>query len=482
MGTSPSTPPTLSKSRFLSGLQCQKALWLSVHRPELAAEMEPARRAVIEAGNEVGRAAHALFPGGVLVDEPYWRHEAGVERTRQLVQDPEVPAIFEAAFEHAGVRIRVDVLERLGRGGERSAWGLREVKASTGLKDHHVPDVAVQRFVLEGAGLAIPSVELVHVNGEFVRGPGPIDWQRFFTRQDVTEQAVAFQRALPRSVAEMQALLGEPDAPEVEPSGHCFEPWECGCWAHCTAVKPPQWHLGLKRASEARRAIWLEALATGRPWVAPELAEALAGTGPPAWCLDFETVAPAIPLYPGTRPYQAVAFLFSLHRLAAGGSVAHADFLADGRADPRPELAARLVEALAADDAPILVWSSFEARVLRDLAEAAPALAPALERLRARLVDLLALTRAHAYHPGFAGSYSLKDVAPALAPGFGYGGLEQVTDGAAAATAFARLVAGAVPAAEAGALRAELRAYCARDTEALVEVHRALRRLAGEGG
>jgi hypothetical protein len=476
-----SSPPTLSKSRFLTGLQCPKALWLTVHQPDLAAEMDPARQAVIEAGNEVGRAAHELFPGGVLVDEPYWRHEAAVERTRALVADPAVPAIFEAAFEHAGVRIRVDVLERLGRGGDAAAWGLREVKASAGLKEHHVPDVAVQRFVLEGAGLAIPSVELVHVNGEFVRGEGPIDWRRFFTRQDVTEQALAFQRALPRSVGEMRALLGRPDAPAVEPSGHCFDPWECGFWAHCTAAKPPAWHLGLKRASEARRAIWLEALATGRPWVAPELAEVLADAGPPAWCLDFETVAPAIPLYPGTRPYEALPFLYSLHRLAPDGSAAHADFLADGRADPRPELAARLVEALSADDAPILVWSGFEARVLRGLAEAAPALAPALDRLRARIVDLLAVVRAHAYHPGFAGSYSLKDVAPALAPGFGYGGLEQVTDGAAAATAFARLAAGAVPAAEADALRAELRAYCARDTQALVEVHRALRRLAGEG-
>jgi hypothetical protein len=472
-------PPTLSKSRFLTGLQCSKALWLTVHHPELAAEMDPARQAVIDAGNEVGRAAHELFPGGVLVDEPYWRHEAAVARTCRLVQDPSVPAIFEAAFVHAGVRIRADVLERLGPA--PNTWGLREVKASAGLKDHHVPDVAVQRFVLEGAGLSVPSVELVHVNGEFVRGEGPIDWREFFVREDLTAQAADFQRALPRSLGEMQALLARPDAPEVEPSGHCFDPWECGFWAHCTAAKPPTWHLGLVRASEARRAVWLEALATGRPWVAPELAVALAATGPPAWCLDFETVAPAIPLYPGTRPYQAVAFLFSLHRLEPDGGVAHVDCLADGRADPRPELAVRLVEVLSVDDAPILVWSGFESRVLRDLAEAAPALGPALAHVRARLVDLLAITRAHAYHPGFGGSYSLKDVAPALAPGFGYGGLEQVADGAAAATAFAQLAAGAVEGEAAAALRAELRAYCARDTEALVEVHRALRRLAGEG-
>jgi len=35
---------------------------------------------------------------------------------------------------------------------------------------------------------------------------------------------------------------------------------------------------------------------TGRPFVSPDLARALAGTGPPAYYLDFETTNPAIPL------------------------------------------------------------------------------------------------------------------------------------------------------------------------------------------
>jgi hypothetical protein len=40
--------------------------------------------------------------------------------------DRVVPAIFEAAFEHAGIRVRVDVLERRPRG----YWGMYEVKSS----------------------------------------------------------------------------------------------------------------------------------------------------------------------------------------------------------------------------------------------------------------------------------------------------------------------------------------------------------------
>ena len=61
--------------------------------------------------------------------------------------DRPVPAIFEAAFEHAGVRVRVDVLERRSRG----YCGMNEVKSSGEVKDHHYDDVAVQIYVLRGA-------------------------------------------------------------------------------------------------------------------------------------------------------------------------------------------------------------------------------------------------------------------------------------------------------------------------------------------
>ena len=102
--------------------------------------------------------------------------------------------------------------------------------------------------------------------------------------------------------------------------------------------------------------------------------------------------------------------------------------------------------------------------------------------MRGRLLDLLPLVRDHVYHPGFAGSFSLKSVAPALAPGFGYGDLEAVADGTAAAAALLRLQRGQVGEAEASALRGALLAYCRRDTEALVRVHGALRDLASGRG
>jgi hypothetical protein len=56
-----------------------------------------------------------MFAGGVLVEEKPWDHAVAVARTPALMADHSVPAI-EAAFEHSGVAIRVDVPETFCRG------------------------------------------------------------------------------------------------------------------------------------------------------------------------------------------------------------------------------------------------------------------------------------------------------------------------------------------------------------------------------
>jgi hypothetical protein len=148
------------------------------------------------------------------------------------------------------------------------------------------------------------------------------------------------------------------------------------------------------------------------------------------------------------------------------------------------DVQAILLEAAAAGDEPILVWSSFEATALAALAEALPDLAAPLAALRGRLRDLAVPTRRFVYHPGFGGSFSIKDVVPALVPGFGWDDLAATTgiaEGSAAAAAFERIASGEARASDEARIREALDAYCERDTQAMVEVHRALRELAGRG-
>ena len=112
-GSQTKTSAWLSKSKYIAGLQCPKRLWLAFHAPDLGTAPDEAVLARLDEGADVGRAAHALFPGGVLVAQEAWAGGEALTRTQALMGDPAVPAIFEAAFQHAGVRVRVDVLERL---------------------------------------------------------------------------------------------------------------------------------------------------------------------------------------------------------------------------------------------------------------------------------------------------------------------------------------------------------------------------------
>ena len=116
-------------------------------------------------GIEVGIRARLLWPGGVLVDTKYDDYDEAIRRTKALIADPTVPAIFEAALAHDGVLIRVDALEHLPDG----RWRLNEVKSSSRIKDEHLEDIALQSYVSVGSGLELADAYLVFIGGKYIR-------------------------------------------------------------------------------------------------------------------------------------------------------------------------------------------------------------------------------------------------------------------------------------------------------------------------
>jgi hypothetical protein len=107
--------PRLSKSKFVAGVQCLKRLYLQVFEPEEAADNTPGTQVLLEQGQAVGREAQRAFPDGVLVAADHEHIPEALTETALLIDNRAVPAIFEAALEHNGVLVRVDILERLPR-------------------------------------------------------------------------------------------------------------------------------------------------------------------------------------------------------------------------------------------------------------------------------------------------------------------------------------------------------------------------------
>jgi hypothetical protein len=143
-----------------------------------------------------------------------------------------------------------------------------------------------------------------------------------------------------------------------------------------------------------------------------------------------------------------------------------AQFLAEDQTDPRTEFITSLCAALG-NGGSIVVYSAFEPRRLSELAAWLPEFAGRIRKIQRRPWDLLSVVRNHVYHPKFAGSYSIKNVLPALVPGMTYVGME-VADGTDAGLAWGSLLRGGLGQAEWDGVRKALLEYCGQDTLAFV--------------
>ena len=220
----------LSKSRFQSGLQCLKRLYLECYHRELADPVSAAQQAVFDRGVAVGELARERFPGGWLVEESHLQHGQSVEITRSLLEKAEIPAIYEAGFTFQGIRTRVDILRRT----SHNAFDLVEVKSGTRVKPEHISDVAIQVYVVEGSGVPISKAYLMHLNRNYVHQGGSPDFERQFSLQDVTDAARSFiaERA-PEALARMRAVLRKRDTPDIKTGPHCQNPYRCSFYGHC---------------------------------------------------------------------------------------------------------------------------------------------------------------------------------------------------------------------------------------------------------
>ena len=485
-----SSAPRLSKSRFTSGLQCHKKLWWEVHERD-APELQPDKvlQDLFDQGRQVGEAARALYPGGVLIDLP---RDAGAERVAatKAALASGAPAVFEATFIADGMFVAIDVLEKQGDG-----YRLTEVKSSSSQKPEHIPDVAVQARVAAACGVNVTAAEVMHLNREF-RHPDVGD---LFARTDVTAPVAAFVGQVPDEMARQRAMLAGP-LPDVPIGAQCFEPRECPfiarCWpdgpdhiGHLAGVGPKKTVAYLERGITAISDLpktekltftqkrQLKAMAEGRIVVEPTLARELEPFGGRLGFLDFETIIRAIPVWPGMAPWQQAAAQFSYHERQPDGTYTHSAFLAEGPHDARPPLAAAMVRATANADR-VVTYTGFEKTRIRELQLAVPDLATELAALEAKLIDLFPVVRNCVYHPGFNGSFSLKAILTPLVPELTYNDLV-IVDGRVASVEIARLlfVADKIPKHERDRVRQELLDYCQRDTWAMVKLVEKLRSL-----
>lgn len=445
----------------------------------------------------MGELARKYFPRGVLIAENFRNLEDSQEATRQAISAG-AGLVYEATFRHESVLARVDILKKALTA--ENSWDLIEVKNAAAPKQAHIMDLAVQYFVLSGAGLNINRALLMFLNTDYVR-LGELDLHQLFKFSDITAQVEAALPHLSGMIEDFESTLAGPREPIEEVGRHCSRPHHCEfipyCWGHLPKddiVHFPflRWpkiealkERGINRLGEIpedlelrqNQRLWLQVAKSGRPHIeSAALKEFLETLHYPVYFLDFETTGPAIPIYDGTKPFDHVPFQFSLRILSRDGTQHHVEFLGDGARDPRPEMAALLARSIGPEGSVVAYYAPFEGKILELLAQAEPEYEKELRQIRCRLWDLLTpFARNYYVHPDFKGSSSIKAVLPALVPDMTYKNLT-IQRGMAASYAYGMLVSRNLPRAEAAALRQSLLEYCGQDTLAMVKILEFLQR------
>ncbi len=478
----------LSKSQFVRGLQCHKALWLLKHRPDLRSEPDEQSESLFETGHTVGELACQLLPGGVEIKFDSTDFDGMVRKTQQLIESG-TEIIYEATFKERGIFAMVDILLKRNGG-----WNMYEVKASTSVKPYHQDDAAIQWYALSEA-LPLRKAYIVHINNLYVR-QGALDIPRLFSIEDITEIVLAKQEKIPERLETMEEMLKQAE-PVIDIGPQCSNPHDCDFTTHCWSHIPDRSVFNLYKMSGKKKfelysqgIIGYEDLAmtnnlseVQRVQVTSQLSnQEIINSGiikkfldtleHPINFLDFETFQEAIPRFDGQKPYMQMPFQYSLHILQEDGTLQHKEFLGDENIDPREDLIIRMLDDLTESGSIVAYNMSFEKRMIRELADAFPEHSSRLLMLLDRFVDLLDPFRNLGYyHPNFNGSFSIKSVLPALFPDdpeLNYKALN-IQNGGMAMDTFANLFK-LKDSGMKDSIRNDLLAYCRLDTLAMVKI------------
>lgn len=483
----------LSKSQYVKGKQCAKALWFDHHRKDLLPPVDETAEARFAAGREVGALARQLFPGGKLVACKPWEIEKSLQLTKELIQQDATVIYEAAALSPDGAYARADILIRTPTG----AWNLIEVKSSTSVKDYHLDDASVQYHIFTQAGYTIDQCVILHISNDYIRN-GALDLGALFTQADITDLVHAQQTAIPSLIGSLGKLVSGNEEPQIAIGPHCSAPFDCNYQEHCWKDVPEYSIFNVLQGKKA-----FEVSAASGSYLVKDIPEHHIPKGAkaidvschvgntshteqaqlksflnplqyPIYYLDFETIGPAVPMYDNTKPYQPVPFQFSLHIEHAPDRLEHKGYLHCQQTDPREEFVEQLLSQCGSSG-PIIVYNQmFEAGCVKALAETFPHHETALLALIERMVDLLVPFRQRwLYHSKQNGSASIKAVLPAFT-NESYEELN-IANGAVASDQYLAFMQGKLPDDAKDKLYTDLIAYCELDTYGMVQLMRVLR-------
>ena len=431
-------------------------LWLKKHDKSKLPPVDENTQAMFDAGHQFEPYAESLFPEGVTLGfsdyDEYrslpWRTKDAMERGDQV--------LFQPRFEWSEFTCICDIVSFVGE----NEVDLYEIKASTKVKPEHEYDLAFQTAVLEGSGLKVRNISVIHVNNQYVRH-GEIKSKEITAFTDITEAVRAKGEATKQHMARALAAAKSPSMPDPDP-----ELAKLGSKKDWLAIyKNLVGETAVRQAADMQPVINHEAIK-----------HFLNELEYPLYFLDYETMSGLIPYFDGHRPYQQVPFQYSLHVLdSPGADLIQKEYLHRENSDPARPLTERLLQDIGSQGSVIVWFEGFEKARNSELGDMLPEYREALEAINGRVVDLMIPFKLKWYQDErFNDSASIKQVLPVLCPQLSYKELG-IQEGGSAQRLWMEAILDEKRADQKDQILTDLIEYCKLDTLAMVEIYKFLR-------
>ena len=190
-------------------------MWLTTHKRELEI-ISSQQQSIMDQGTEFGVIARTFYPGGELIST--LNVAEAVEQTQAIFKrfndgQARFP-IYEAAFVHDDIAVRVDILTPDSDG----AWRIVEIKSGNakdkdGFKANLLFDVAIQKYVVSNSDLRVTTVELGCPNKDYIYAEAG-NLTGLLETFNVTQQVDLLSKLVIKATKDAKELILSPNEPE----------------------------------------------------------------------------------------------------------------------------------------------------------------------------------------------------------------------------------------------------------------------------
>ncbi|WP_343327777.1 DUF2779 domain-containing protein [Leptospira congkakensis] len=438
------------------------------------------------------------FPNSQTIERTMEKEES-FQKTSEWISEKK--SIFHA---HLRSDRYVSTVEYLEYDPEREGWILWDFRPIGSLKQDILRSFFFHKKIAEAMSLNILAFKLIRIQTKYIYPGGVIKPEDYLLIEDITPRMDAenttreseweqFQKEIDRTIEQSVQFSFLDSKPSCRSLKTCLSPTHCAKGKENTKeifdfrdsseLAKGWFALGYNSYESVPNSelspiqrIQKEAHITGKTYFDRiNFENYLTNVTKTVAFLDFESINPYLPLYPQTRPFQHVPYLYSLHIWDSENDIlTHKTYLhEDLGTDPRVSVLSQLQKDLPPGITIFSFNDFFEKLIIQESAEAFPEYLEFWERVKSMFIDLaMPFKKLWIYHPGQNGKASLKEILPCFSSE-SHGGLS-IREGQDANYQYLRLIKKQVTAEEKKRVLEDLIAYCKLDSYGLFLIYRML--------